>query len=120
MASNAINTYPSPRIIVGHTCTHIYFKHESTSQVGSHKPNTGVAQVFFTKIAGTKALPPETGIGQWGSALSMACRFFDMRLEVYMVKVSDHQKPYRRYLMEAYGANVYPSPSYHTEYGQFI
>lgn len=102
------------------TPAHIYFKHEGTSPVGSHKPNTAVAQAFYNKISGTKALTTETGAGQWGSALAMACQFFDLNLEVYMVKVSYHQKPYRRYLMETYGAKVYPSPTKHTEYGQSI
>jgi tryptophan synthase beta chain len=102
------------------TPAHIYFKHEGTSPVGSHKPNTAVAQAFYNKASGTKALTTETGAGQWGSALSMACRFFDLNLEVYMVKVSYHQKPYRRYLMETYGARVYPSPTKHTEFGQSI
>jgi tryptophan synthase beta chain len=102
------------------TPAHIYFKYEGTSPVGSHKPNTAVAQAFYNKISGTKALTTETGAGQWGSALAMACRFFDLNLEVYMVKVSYHQKPYRRYLMETYGAKVYPSPTKHTEYGQSI
>jgi tryptophan synthase beta chain len=102
------------------TPAHIYFKHEGTSPVGSHKPNTAVAQAFFNKISGTKALTTETGAGQWGSALAMACRFFDMNLEVYMVKVSYNQKPYRRYLMEMYGAKVHASPTAHTDYGKSI
>jgi tryptophan synthase beta chain len=102
------------------TPAHIYFKYEGTSPVGSHKPNTAVAQAFFNKISGTKALTTETGAGQWGSALAMACKFFDMNLEVYMVKVSYNQKPYRRYLMEVYGAKVHASPTAHTEYGKSI
>ena len=102
------------------TPAHIYFKFEGTSPVGSHKPNTAVAQAFYNKIAGTKALTTETGAGQWGSALAMACRFFDMDLEVYMVKVSYNQKPYRRYLMETYGAKVFASPTAHTDYGASI
>ncbi len=102
------------------TPAHIYFKNEGTSPVGSHKPNTAVAQAFFNKISGTKALTTETGAGQWGSALAMACRFFDMNLEVYMVKVSYNQKPYRRYLMETYGAKVHASPTAHTDYGKSI
>jgi tryptophan synthase beta chain len=102
------------------TPAHIYFKHEGTSPVGSHKPNTAVAQAYFNKIAGTKALTTETGAGQWGSALAMACRFFDMNLEVYMVKISYNQKPYRRYLMETYGAKVHASPTNHTDYGKSI
>jgi tryptophan synthase beta chain len=102
------------------TPAHIYFKYEGTSPVGSHKPNTAVAQAFYNKISGTKALTTETGAGQWGSALAMACRFFDMNLEVYMVKVSYNQKPYRRYLMETYGAKVHASPTAHTDYGKSI
>src|SRR5512137_2448370 len=74
------------------TPAHIYFKYEGTSPVGSHKPNTAVPQAFYNKVAGTKALTTETGAGQWGSALAMACRFFDLDLDVYMVKVSYHQK----------------------------
>jgi tryptophan synthase beta chain len=102
------------------TPAHIYFKHEGTSPVGSHKPNTAVAQAFYNKIGGTKALTTETGAGQWGSALSMACKFFDLSLEVYMVKVSYNQKPYRRYLMETYGARVFASPTDRTDFGRAI
>jgi tryptophan synthase beta chain len=102
------------------TPAHIYFKHEGTSPVGSHKPNTAVAQAFYNKISGTKALTTETGAGQWGSALAMACKFFDLALDVYMVKVSYHQKPYRRFLMETYGAKVHPSPTAYTDYGKSI
>src|ERR671927_900113 len=78
----------------------IYYKYEGVSPVGSHKPNTAVPQAFYNKEAGTKALTTETGAGQWGSALAMACNFFNMDLEVYMVKVSYFQKPYRRIIME--------------------
>lgn len=102
------------------TPAHIYYKYEGASPVGSHKPNTAVPQAFFNKASGIKSLATETGAGQWGSALAMACNFFDLSLEVYMVKVSYHQKPYRRYLMETYGAKVYPSPTKHTEYGKSI
>ncbi len=102
------------------TPAHIYFKYEGTSPVGSHKPNTAVAQAYFNKVGGTKALATETGAGQWGSALAMACKFFDLSLEVYMVKVSYNQKPYRRYMMETYGAKVHASPTRHTEYGKSI
>jgi tryptophan synthase beta chain len=102
------------------TPAHIYFKHEGTSPVGSHKPNTAVAQAYFNKISGVHALTTETGAGQWGSALAMACKFFDMNLEVYMVKVSYNQKPYRRYLMETYGAKVHASPTAHTDYGKSV
>jgi tryptophan synthase beta chain len=102
------------------TPAHIYYKNEAVSPVGSHKPNTAVAQAFFNKEAGTKALTTETGAGQWGSALAMAARFFGLDLEVYMVRVSYDQKPYRRVLMETYGAQVYASPSDHTAYGRSI
>ena len=99
------------------TPAHIYYKYEGTSPVGSHKPNTAVPQAFYNKEAGTKALTTETGAGQWGSALSMACNFFGLDLEIYMVKVSYHQKPYRRMIMENFGARVYASPTERTQYG---
>src|SRR5438034_4840002 len=102
------------------TPAHIYYKYEGVSPVGSHKPNTAVAQAFYNKESGTKALTTETGAGQWGSALAMACNFFQMALEVYMVKVSYFQKPYRRIIMENFGAEVYASPSNHTHYGSDI
>jgi tryptophan synthase beta chain len=102
------------------TPAHIYFKHEGTSPTGSHKPNTAVAQAFYNKAAGTKALTTETGAGQWGSALAMAGSFFDLAVEVYMVKVSYQQKPYRRILMETYGADVYASPTDRTEFGRSV
>lgn len=100
------------------TPAHIYYKNEGASISGSHKCNTAVAQAYFNKIDGTRALTTETGAGQWGSALSMACNFFDMDLEVYMVKVSYDQKPYRRIIMQTYGAEVYASPTDRTEYGR--
>ena len=102
------------------TPAHIYFKYEGVSPSGSHKSNTAVAQAYYNKIAGTKAITTETGAGQWGSALSMACNFFDMQLEVYMVKVSYDQKPSRRYLMETYGSKVFASPSDQTQTGRSI
>ncbi|PID86363.1 MAG: TrpB-like pyridoxal phosphate-dependent enzyme [Chloroflexi bacterium] len=102
------------------TPAHIYYKYEGASPVGSHKPNTAIAQAFFNKEAGTKALTTETGAGQWGSALSMACNFFNLDLEVYMVKVSYNQKPYRRYVMQTYGAEVYASPTNRTNYGRSV
>lgn len=102
------------------TPAHIYYKYEGVSPAGSHKPNTAVAQAFYNKEAGTKALTTETGAGQWGSALSMACKFFGLDLEVYMVRVSYDSKPYRRYIMESFGAQVYPSPSTNTEYGRGV
>ena len=100
------------------TPAHIYFKYEGVSPSGSHKTNTAIPQAFYNKIAGTKAMTTETGAGQWGSALSMACGFYDLDLEVYMVRVSYDQKPYRRYLMETYGAKVFASPSRETDYGR--
>ncbi len=102
------------------TPAHIYFKNESVSPVGSHKPNTAIPQAFYNKVAGTKAMTTETGAGQWGAALSMACNFFGMDLEVYMVKVSYNQKPYRRIFMETYGAQVFASPSDSTDYGRTL
>jgi tryptophan synthase beta chain len=102
------------------TPAHIYFKNEGDSISGSHKCNTAVAQAFFNKADGTKALTTETGAGQWGSALSMACNFFEMDLEVYMVKVSYQQKPYRRIIMQSYGAEVYASPTDRTDYGRGV
>ena len=102
------------------TPAHIYYKYEGASPSGSHKSNTALAQAFFNKVAGTHAMTTETGAGQWGSALAMACKFFDIDLEVYMVKVSYNQKPYRRYLMETYGAHVYASPSKRTQAGKTI
>src|SRR5210317_1906150 len=91
------------------TPAHIYYKNESVSPAGSHKPNTAVAQAYYNKVAGVKALTTETGAGQWGSALSMAANLFEVDLEVYMVKVSYYQKPYRRSLMQAFGDSVTPS-----------
>ncbi len=102
------------------TPAHIYYKYEGVSPVGSHKPNTAVPQAFYNKEAGTKALTTETGAGQWGSALAMACNFFGLELEIYMVKVSYHQKPYRRIIMESYGAEVFASPTDRTGYGRQV
>ena len=102
------------------TTAHIYYKHEGTSPVGSHKPNTAVAQAYFNKVSGVKALTTETGAGQWGSALSMGCNFFDLDLEVYMVRVSYDQKPYRRVLMETFGAQVFASPTDRTHFGRSV
>ncbi|MFC1921763.1 TrpB-like pyridoxal phosphate-dependent enzyme [Chloroflexota bacterium] len=96
----------------------IFFKYEGTSQAGSHKPNTAVAQAYYNNKAGVKRLTTETGAGQWGSALSMGCMFFGIELKVYMVKVSYYQKPYRRVLMETWGAECIPSPSEDTEIGR--
>ena len=102
------------------TPAHIYYKYEGESPVGSHKPNTAIPQAFYNKAAGTKALTTETGAGQWGTALAMACNFFDIDLEVYMVKISYNQKPYRRIFMETYGAQVYASPTNRTNYGRSL
>ncbi len=102
------------------TPAHIYYKNESVSPAGSHKPNTAIAQAFYNKAAGTKALTTETGAGQWGSALSLACNFFGLEVEVYMVRVSYDQKPYRRIMMETYGGKVYASPTDRTEYGRSV
>jgi tryptophan synthase beta chain len=102
------------------TPAHIYYKNESVSPVGSHKPNTAVAQAFFNREAGTKALTTETGAGQWGSALAMACGMFGLDLEVFMVKVSYHQKPYRRIIMENFGAHVFASPTERTHFGKKV
>ena len=102
------------------TPAHIYYKYEGVSPVGSHKPNTAVAQAFYNKQEGVKALTTETGAGQWGSALAMACSFFGIDLEVFMVKVSYQQKPYRRIIMENYGASVYASPTDRTQYGRRV
>ncbi|MEK6193535.1 MAG: TrpB-like pyridoxal phosphate-dependent enzyme [Deltaproteobacteria bacterium] len=100
------------------TPAHIYYKYEGVSPVGSHKPNTAIPQAFYNKAEGTKALTTETGAGQWGSALAMSAKFFDLPVEVYMVRISYDQKPYRRVLMETYGAEVYASPTNRTEYGK--
>ena len=102
------------------TPAHIYYKYEGVSPGGSHKPNTAIPQAFYNKISGTKALTTETGAGQWGSALALACNFFDLALEVYMVKVSYHQKPYRRIMMETYGAQVFASPTERTIFGRAV
>ncbi|HQU37089.1 MAG TPA: TrpB-like pyridoxal phosphate-dependent enzyme [Anaerolineales bacterium] len=102
------------------TPAHIYYKYEGVSPVGSHKPNTAIAQAFYAKEEGVKGFTTETGAGQWGSAMSMACNFFDLECHVYMVKVSYNQKPYRRIIMENFGATVTPSPSNKTQYGQKV
>ncbi len=100
------------------TPAHIYYKYEGVSPVGSHKPNTAIAQAFYLKDEGGKAFTTETGAGQWGSALALACSFFDLGCEVFMVRVSYDQKPFRRNVMESYGASVYASPSNRTECGR--
>ena len=102
------------------TPARIYYKYEGVSPAGSHKPNTAVPQAYYNKVEGTKRLSTETGAGQWGSALAMACAFFGLECKVYMVRVSYDQKPYRRALMEVFGASVTPSPSNETESGRAI
>jgi len=98
----------------------IYYKYEGTSPSGSHKPNTAIAQAFYNKKAGVKRLTTETGAGQWGSALAFAGSLFDIEVKVFMVRVSYNQKPYRRIMMESYGARVIPSPSEETNSGRKI
>ena len=98
----------------------IYFKNEGVSPAGSHKPNTAIAQAYYNKISGTKRIATETGAGQWGSALAMCCALFGLECKVFMVKVSYNQKPYRRMMMETWGANCVPSPSPETKAGQTI
>ncbi len=98
----------------------IYFKNEGVSPAGSHKPNTAVAQAYYNMEAGTKKITTETGAGQWGSALSMSCAFFGIECKVFMVKISYNQKPYRRLMMETWGANCVASPSTETQAGRSI
>lgn len=100
------------------TPAHIYYKYEGGSPAGSHKVNTSVAQAYFNKEAGTKRLATETGAGQWGASLALACKLFGLECTVYMVKVSYQHKPYRRMLMHTWGASVHASPSDQTEYGR--
>jgi tryptophan synthase beta chain len=102
------------------TPAHIYFKYEGVSPAGSHKPNTALAQAFYNKEAGVKRLATETGAGQWGSALAFAGAVFGLEVKVYMVRASYDQKPYRRMLMQTYGASVVPSPSPDTNYGRQV
>ena len=102
------------------TPARIYFKYEGVSPAGSHKPNTAVAQAYFNRQAGAKGITTETGAGQWGSALSMACGFFDLDCLVFMVRASYDQKPYRRIFMETFGAEVRPSPTPTTEAGKNV
>ena len=102
------------------TPAHIYYKYEGVSPVGSHKPNTAIAQAFYASEEGSVGYTTETGAGQWGSALSLACSFFDLECHVYMVKISYQQKPYRRVIMETFGGTVTASPSEKTEVGRKI
>jgi tryptophan synthase beta chain len=102
------------------TPAHIYYKYEGGSPSGSHKPNTALAQAFYNKQEGVTRLATETGAGQWGSALAFAGAMFDLEIKVFMVRSSYDQKPYRRVLMETYGALVVPSPSEDTNYGRSV
>jgi len=98
----------------------IYYKYEGVSPVGSHKPNTAVPQAYYNAKAGVRRLTTETGAGQWGSALAFACSLFGLECEVYQVRASFDQKPYRKAMIEAYGATIYPSPSSNTNYGRKV
>ena len=102
------------------TPAHIYYKFEGNNTSGSHKLNSAIAQAYYAKKEGLKGVTTETGAGQWGTALSMACSYFDLDCQVYMVKCSYEQKPFRREVMRTYGANVTPSPSMTTEVGRKI
>ena len=102
------------------TPAHIYYKYEGGSPAGSHKPNTALAQAFYNKEQGVTRLATETGAGQWGSALAFAGAYFGLEVKVYMVRASYDQKPYRRILMETYGAEVVASPSPTTNYGRSV
>jgi tryptophan synthase beta chain len=102
------------------TPARIYYKYEGVSPAGSHKPNTAVAQAFYNKEAGVKRISTETGAGQWGSSLAFAGALFGLEIQVFMVKVSYNQKPYRRALMETYGARCVASPSMETAIGRKI
>lgn len=102
------------------TPARIYYKYEGVSPVGSHKPNTALAQAFYNQKEGVKRLTTKTGAGQWGSAVAMACQFFNLKAKIFMVKISYQQKPYRRVVMESFGAKVIPSPSRETRAGRFF
>ena len=102
------------------TPAHIYYKHEGASPAGSHKPNTAVAQAYYNKAFGIKRLTTETGAGQWGSALSFACQLFGLECRVYMVRISFEQKPFRKLMMQTWGAECLPSPSTNTQTGRAI
>ncbi|HSN90895.1 MAG TPA: TrpB-like pyridoxal phosphate-dependent enzyme [Anaeromyxobacteraceae bacterium] len=102
------------------TPARIYYKYEGVSPAGSHKPNTAVPQAYYNKIAGTKRIATETGAGQWGSSMALAAQMFGLGCTVYMVKVSFHQKPYRKSMMQLWGAEVFASPSDRTNAGRAI
>lgn len=94
----------------------IYYKYEGVSPSGSHKPNAAIPQAYYNKQEGIKRITTETGAGQWGSALSFACKHFDIECEVYMVKISYDQKPYRKLMMNTWGASVIASSSHRTDW----
>ncbi len=98
----------------------IYYKYEGVSPAGSHKPNTAIPQAYYNKKEGVKRLTTETGAGQWGSALSLACNFFNLECKVYMVRISYQQKPYRKSMIETWGASIVSSPSNETDYGKKV
>lgn len=98
----------------------IYYKYEGGSPAGSHKPNSAIPQAYYNKISGTKRIATETGAGQWGSSIALACQMFGLECTVYMVKVSYNQKPYRKSMMQLWGAEVIPSPSNRTNAGRSI
>jgi tryptophan synthase beta chain len=102
------------------TPARIYYKYEGVSPAGSHKPNTAVPQAYYNKLAGTKRIASETGAGQWGSSIALAAKMFGLECTVYMVKISFQQKPYRKSMMELWGAEVIPSPSPRTNAGRAI
>ena len=102
------------------TPAHIYYKYEGTNTSGSHKLNTAIAQTYYAKKQGVKGLTTETGAGQWGTAMAMACAYFNLPLKVFMVKVSAKQKPYRKAVIQTYGGEVIASPSDTTEVGRKI
>ncbi|MHC1597152.1 MAG: TrpB-like pyridoxal phosphate-dependent enzyme [Methermicoccaceae archaeon] len=102
------------------TPAHIYYKYEGVSPAGSHKPNTAIAQAYYNMKEGVERITTETGAGQWGSALALGCNFFDMECMVYMVRVSYEQKPYRKSLMNTWGAECIPSPSTRTNAGRAV
>src|SRR5881394_2826841 len=102
------------------TPARIYYKYEGVSPAGSHKPNTAIPQAYYNKKEGVARISTETGAGQWGSALALACQMFGIQCKVYMVKISYQQKPYRRVMMETWGASVVASPSTDTQAGTKI
>ncbi len=102
------------------TKARIYFKDESVSPPGSHKPNTAIAQAYYNKAEGVKRIATETGAGQWGSALAFSCKMFNIECVIYMVKVSYEQKPYRKMMCQTWGATMYSSPSEQTNFGRRV